>query len=97
MPYILEAVGAIRLPVEAQLSMRLSNYPCVARIDAVSGNFVTARPYGVRDGVDYQMTGEVRAIDVDAIKNNLVHNHMVILGRWVIRRLERCLIYWLKT
>ena len=81
MPYILEAVGAIRLQIEAQLSMGLSNSPMYgSRIDAVSGNFVTARPYGVRDGVDYQMTGEVRAIDVDAIKNNLVHNHMVILG-----------------
>lgn len=81
MPHILEAVGAIRLQIEAQLSMGLANSPMYgSRIDAVSGNFVTARPYGVRDGIDYQMTGEVRAIDVDAIKNNLLHNHMVILG-----------------
>ena len=81
MPHILEAVGAIRLQIEAQLSMGLANSPMYgSRIDAVSGNFVTARPYGVRDGVDYQMTGEVRAIDVDAINNNLLHNHMVILG-----------------
>jgi len=81
MPHILEAVGAIRLQIEAQLSMGLANSPMYgSRIDAVSGNFVTARPYGIRDGVDYQMTGEVRSIDVDAIKNNLVHNHMVILG-----------------
>lgn len=81
MPHILEAVGAIRLQIEAQLSMGLANSPMYgSRIDAVSGNFVTARPFGVRDGVDYQMTGEVRAIDVDAIKNNLLHNHMVILG-----------------
>ena len=81
MPAILEAVGAIRLQIEAQLSMGLANSPMYgSRIDAVSGNFVTARPYGVRDGVDYQMTGEVRSIDVDAIKNNLIHSHMVILG-----------------
>ncbi|EGK07288.1 amino-acid N-acetyltransferase [Psychrobacter sanguinis] len=81
MPTILEAVGAIRLQIEAQLSMGLANSPMYgSRIDAVSGNFVTARPYGVRDGVDYQMTGEVRSIDVEAIKNNLLHNHMVILG-----------------
>ena len=81
MPHILEAVGAIRLQIEAQLSMGLANSPMYgSRIDAVSGNFVTARPFGVRDGVDYQMTGEVRSIDVDAIKNNLSHNHMVILG-----------------
>lgn len=81
MPAILQAVGAIRLQIEAQLSMGLANSPMFgSRIDAVSGNFVTARPFGVRDGVDYQMTGEVRAIDVDAIKNNLQHNHIVILG-----------------
>ena len=81
MPAILQAVGAIRLQIEAQLSMGLANSPMYgSRIDAISGNFVTARPYGVRDGMDYQMTGEVRSIDVDAIKNNLQHNHMVILG-----------------
>lgn len=81
MPSILQAVGAIRLQIEAQLSMGLANSPMYgSRIDAVSGNFVTARPYGVRDGIDYQMTGEVRSIDVDAIKNNLQHNHIVILG-----------------
>ncbi|MDN5566830.1 MAG: amino-acid N-acetyltransferase [Psychrobacter sp.] len=78
---ILQAVGAIRLQIEAQLSMGLANSPMYgSRIDAVSGNFVTARPYGIRDGVDYQMTGEVRSIDIDAIKNNLAHNHIVILG-----------------
>lgn len=81
MPSILQAVGAIRLQIEAQLSMGLANSPMYgSRIDAVSGNFVTARPYGIRDGVDYQMTGEVRSIDVEAIKNNLLHDHIVILG-----------------
>ena len=81
MPSILQAVGAIRLQIEAQLSMGLANSPMYgSRIDAVSGNFVTAHPYGIRDGVDYQMTGEVRSIDVDAIKNNLLHHHIVILG-----------------
>lgn len=81
MPHILQAVGAIRLQIEAKLSMGLANSPMYgARIDAVSGNFVIARPYGVRDGIDYQMTGEVRSVDVDAIKNNLAHHHVVILG-----------------
>ncbi|MEK6198903.1 MAG: amino-acid N-acetyltransferase [Psychrobacter sp.] len=81
MPSILQAVGAIRLQIEAQLSMGLANSPMYgSRIDAVSGNFVTARPYGIRDGVDHQMTGEVRSIDIEAIKNNLIHDHIVILG-----------------
>lgn len=81
MPYILEAVGSIRLQIEAQLSMGLANSPMYgSRIDAVSGNFVIARPYGIRDGVDYQFTGEVRTIDAEAIRNNLIHDHVVILG-----------------
>lgn len=81
MPYILEAVGSIRIQIEAQLSMGLANSPTYgSRIDAVSGNFVTARPYGIRDGVDYQCTGEVRTIDAQAIRNNLLHEHVVILG-----------------
>ncbi len=81
MPSILQAVGAIRLQIEAQLSMGLANSPMYgSRIDAISGNFVTARPYGIREGIDYQMTGEVRSIDVEAIKNNLLHDHIVVLG-----------------
>lgn len=81
MPAVLEAVGSIRLQIEAQLSMGLANSPMYgSRIDAISGNFVTARPYGVRDGMDYQMTGEVRSIDVDAIRHNLDNDHIVLLG-----------------
>ncbi len=81
MPAMLEAVGSIRLQIEAQLSMGLANSPMFgSRIDAISGNFVTARPYGIRNGVDYQMTGEVRSIDVAAIRHNLDNEHIVILG-----------------
>lgn len=81
MPAILEAVGSIRLQIEAQLSMGLANSPMYgSRIDTISGNFVTARPFGIRDGIDYQMTGEVRSIDVDAIRHNLDNDHVVILG-----------------
>lgn len=81
MPHILSAVGAIRLQLEARLSMGLANSPMFgSRIDAVSGNFITARPFGVRHGVDHQMTGEVRGVDVDAIHHNLTHNHIVILS-----------------
>lgn len=78
---VLDAVGSIRLEIEALLSMGLANSPMFgAKIDAVSGNFVTAKPYGVRDGVDFGLTGEVRAIDIEAISKNLVNHHIVILG-----------------
>jgi len=78
---VLDAVGSIRLEIEALLSMGLANSPMFgAKIDAVSGNFITAKPYGVRDGVDYCLTGEVRAVDEEAIDNNLKNHHIVILG-----------------
>lgn len=81
MPHILSVVGAIRLQLEARLSMGLANSPMFkSRIDVVSGNFITARPYGVRLGIDYQMTGEVRSVDSDAIHHNLSCNHIVILS-----------------
>lgn len=67
-----------------------------SRIDAISGNFVTARPYGIRGGVDYQMTGEVRSIDVDAIRHNLDNDHIVLLDRRVFRLRVKFLIYWQK-
>ena len=67
-----EAVGIVRVEIEALLSMGLANSPMAgARIRVASGNFVVARPLGVRDGVDYCHTGEVRRIDTDAIRRQL--------------------------
>lgn len=78
---VLGAVGSIRLQIEALLSMGVANSPMFgARIDVVSGNFVTAKPYGIRDGVDFQLTGEVRSIDADVIKHNLSNQHIILLG-----------------
>jgi amino-acid N-acetyltransferase len=67
-----EAAGAVRVEIEALLSMGLANSPMAGlRIRAASGNFVTAKPIGVRDGVDYSHTGEVRRIDGEGIKQRL--------------------------
>jgi len=64
-----EANGAVRVEIEALLSMGLANSPMAGvRIRVASGNFVTAKPLGVIDGVDYRHTGEVRRIDVDALR-----------------------------
>ncbi len=67
-----EAAGAVRVEVEALLSLGVANSPMAgARIRVVSGNFVTARPIGVREGIDYCHTGEVRRIDFRAIEKVL--------------------------
>lgn len=78
---VMNAVGSIRLQIEALLSMGLANSPMFgARIDVVSGNFVTAKPFGIRDGIDFQLTGEVRTIDTDAIQRHLNNQNIVLLG-----------------
>lgn len=78
---VMNAVGSIRLQIEALLSMGLANSPMYgARIDVVSGNFVTAKPYGIHDGIDFQLTGEVRTVDTNAIQRHLDSHNIVVLG-----------------
>jgi amino-acid N-acetyltransferase len=67
-----EANGAVRVEIEALLSMGLANSPMAGvRIRVGSGNYVTAKPLGVIDGVDYQHTGEVRRVDAEALQQLL--------------------------
>ncbi|MCK8517048.1 amino-acid N-acetyltransferase [Methylonatrum kenyense] len=75
-----EAVGSVRVEIEALLSMGLANSPMAGfRVQVASGNFVTARPLGVRDGVDYLHTGEVRRIDAAAISQRLAEGCVVLV------------------
>ena len=79
--YIKQAIGRVRIRIEARLSMGLANSPMHgARPRVVSGNLVTARPLGVRDGVDYGFTGEVRRIDDRAIRLGLEQDAIVLLS-----------------
>jgi len=76
-----EAAGEIRLDLEAAFSQGLPNTPMAhARIRVVSGNFVTARPVGVLDGIDFEHTGVVRKVDADAIKQALGTNSVVLVS-----------------
>ena len=76
-----DAVGAIRVEIEALFSMGLPNTPMAgARIHLASGNYVTARPYGIRNGVDFGHTGEIRKIDRQSILRNLDANAVVLLS-----------------
>jgi amino-acid N-acetyltransferase len=75
------AIGIVKSDIEARLSFGLPNTPMHgARIRVVSGNFVTAKPKGVIDGVDFQHTGEVRRIDRQAIGQQLDHGNIVLLS-----------------
>ena len=76
-----DAVGSLRVKIETQLSMGLINSPMHgSRISVVSGNFVTARPMGVVDGVDFLNTGEVRRIDHQTVNQQLDAGNMVLLS-----------------
>lgn len=76
-----EACSSVRADIEALLSIGLTNSPVsCSRISVISGNFVTAQPYGVRDGVDYMHTGEVRKIEHNAINQALENNSIVLLS-----------------
>ncbi len=67
-----EAAGTVRVEIEALLSMGLANSPMAGvKIRVASGNFVTAKPLGIIDGIDYRHTGEVRRIDAEAIRQRI--------------------------
>ena len=76
-----EAVGCLRIEIEALLSSSLANTPMSgARIRVAAGNHVIAKPLGVRGGIDYRHTGEVRRIEAEAIRRHLDHGEVVLLS-----------------
>ncbi|QSA97975.1 amino-acid N-acetyltransferase [Methylococcus sp. EFPC2] len=76
-----EAAGAVRVEIEALLSMGLANSPMAgACIRVASGNFVVARPRGVCDGVDFGQTGVVRRVDVEGVRGQLEQGNVVLLS-----------------
>jgi amino-acid N-acetyltransferase len=76
-----EAAGLLRVEIEALMSQGLPNSPMAgAAINTVSGNFITAQPYGVRNGIDFQYTGTVRKVDAQAIRACLDAGNVVIVS-----------------
>lgn len=76
-----EAVGSLRMEIEALLSTGLASTPMGgARLSVATGNLVTAKPVGVRNGIDHLLTGEVRRVDADAIKAHLARDSIVLLS-----------------
>ena len=74
-----EAVGAVQFDVISWLSARLSLASGSGLAQRVlTGNFVTARPMGVIDGVDLGHTGTVRRVDVDGVRDALGDGSIVV-------------------
>ena len=75
-----EAAGELRLDIEAAFSAGLPNTPMGnSRIRLMSGNFVTARPVGIVDGVDFELTGVVRKVEADSIRQALDSGFIVLV------------------
>jgi len=76
-----EAAGQLRYEIEAAFSQGLPNTPMAgATVRVISGNFLTARPLGIVDGVDFKHTGTVRKIDVAGITRSLDSGALVLLS-----------------
>jgi len=76
-----EAVGSVKMKIEAMLSMGVANSPMAgAKIRVVSGNYVMAKPFGIHNGIDYYFTGEVRRVDAQAINKQLNDDAIVLLS-----------------
>ena len=76
-----EAAGQLRYEIEAAFSQGLPNTPMAgSTVRVISGNFLTARPVGVVDGVDFQHSGLVRKVDVAGIMRTLDFGAMVLLS-----------------
>lgn len=70
----------LRMMIEARFSVGLPNTPLHGLdIVTVSGNFVMARPFGVRDGVDGLYAGDVRHVRREAIDVLLERDMLVII------------------
>ena len=76
-----EAAGQLRFEIEAAFSQGLPNTPMAnAIVRVVSGNFLTARPVGIVDGVDFIHSGVVRKVDSSAIRRAIDTGAMVLLS-----------------
>jgi len=76
-----DAIGSLRLHIEALLSTGLVNSPMHgSQIRVSTGNFVIAKPKGVRNGIDYKYTGSVRRVDSDGINMQLDYGSIVLLS-----------------
>uniref|UniRef100_M4BMD8 amino-acid N-acetyltransferase n=1 Tax=Hyaloperonospora arabidopsidis (strain Emoy2) TaxID=559515 RepID=M4BMD8_HYAAE len=77
----LDAAGSVRFHIESYLGRGIVNSPGRARtITISSGNFITAQPVGVRGGVDYKYTGEMRRLNVDKVRAALDDSDIVLIS-----------------
>ena len=76
-----EAAGQLRFEIEAAFSQGLPNTPMAnSTVRVVSGNFLTARPVGIVDGIDFVHSGLVRRVDHTAMRRFIESGALVLLS-----------------
>jgi len=80
-PSVLKAVGATRFILESSFSAGLPDSPMYgAKVKIRGGNFITAMPQGIINGIDFQHTGKVRNVDIDAVADLLEEQSIVLIS-----------------
>jgi len=75
------SAGSTRLEIENLLNRALNRPPVVnSSLGVVSGNFITARPIGVIDGIDYQHTGKIRKAKRKLLKSLLRQGNIILIS-----------------
>ncbi|KAJ0398430.1 hypothetical protein P43SY_001917 [Pythium insidiosum] len=76
----MDAAGSVRFQIESYLGRGIANTPGGAgAIDVASGNFITAQPVGVRGGVDFKNTGEMRRLNTTKVREALDNGDIVLI------------------
>ena len=78
---VIDVNGRNKIKIESALSSKSLDLSSGNKENKVaSGNFITARPLGVIDGVDMQFSGQISRIDATSIKNKLDNKEIVIIS-----------------
>jgi amino-acid N-acetyltransferase len=78
---VLSVISSLRVQLEALFSTGLPTSPLrQTDIAVISGNFVTAKPVGILDGVDHEFTGATRKIHKKRISAALDSGALVLLS-----------------
>lgn len=76
-----QTIGTLRVEIENKLGHALNRPPIINdELGVLSGNFITAKPVGVFQGIDYQYTGKVRKINTSLIQSLLDQGNIVLLS-----------------
>lgn len=79
-PFIKQIVGQLQYEITAAFSMGLVNTQMHGvKTNIVSGNFITAQPMGVHEGIDFCHTGRVRRVDTEALEYQLEKNSIIVV------------------